>query len=67
MLKYQIKELTQSEQIDLWLSNWSYRCYIVEKNTNLFIDKSTNLVKVIDRYNSYVYEQKLIEQAHKKS
>ena len=40
-------------------AKWSFICFIVEKNTNLVINKATNLVMVMDRYNSYVYEQEL--------
>lgn len=49
------EDLTKEEAIESWLGQWSYICYIVENNTNLTIDKETNLVKVRDRYNSHIY------------
>jgi len=53
--------------MDEWLSNVSYICYIVEKNTNIFIDEDVNMIMVFDRYDSWCYEQELTEEQHKKN
>ena len=53
--------------VNQWMSTWSYICYQVEKNTNLCINKDTNLVMVRDRYNSYCYEVDLQNEQYKKA
>ena len=59
--KYALDKLSKQDPLQTWLANWSYKCYQVEKNTNISINKSTNLVMVMDRWNSYEYESSLMQ------
>lgn len=64
--KYGLEDNSTKSVIEEWLSNLSYVCYIVEKNTNMTIDVNTNMVMVWDRYHSFCFEQDLIRQNSKK-
>jgi len=49
------------------MGNISYICYIVEKNTNLFVDYNTNMTQVYDRFDSWEYEQRMLKNEYDKS
>jgi len=65
MKKYDIEiEKDPDDKFNLWYSTMSYLCYIVEKNTNIFINDKTNMIQVFDRFDSFVYEQEMLNKQY---